>query len=101
MLFKDFKKAITLLQSCVELQNKCNGILNDSIFNEHNELITKLLVEIYNEYSVNYILNEWLCGNKSPIIFTNNEGVTVEVPIVSINELWKAMETYGNLKESI
>lgn len=95
MRFNEFKKIINLLKSCVQVQDNCKDILQQHIFEEHNELITLLLKKIYNEYSVDYILNEWLCGNKSPIIFTDNEGATIQIPMNTINELWKAMETYG------
>lgn len=95
MLFKEFKNIVTLLKNCVDTQNKCVNILYPAVFEEHNILISALLKQIYNEYSVEYILSEWLCGNKSPIIFTNNEGVVVEIPINTVRDLWKAMETYG------
>ena len=48
---------------------------------------------------MNYILNEWLCGNKNPIKFKSNEGVEVDIPLNTIHDLWKAMETYGTTKE--
>lgn len=95
MLFKDFKNIVELLKASVKAQEKCRDILQPSIFEEHNELITALLLQLYNEYAVTYILNEWLCGNKTPIIFTNNEGTTVEIPMNTVRELWKAMEAYG------
>ena len=95
MLLKDFKKVISLLLNCSDMQKKCDEVIQPYIFDKHGELITLLLKEIYNEHSVNYILNEWLCGNKSPILFTSNNGVSVEVPINTVKELWQAMETYG------
>jgi len=93
--FKDFREIIKLLKGCVAVQDKCSEVLQPQVFEDHNLLITALLKQIYNDYAVNYILNEWLCGNKSPIIFTNNEGVTIQIPMRTVQELWKAMETYG------
>ena len=95
MLFKDFKNIVELLKASVKEQEKCRDIIQPQVFEEHNQLITALLKQLYNEYSVNYILNEWLCGNKSPIIFTDNDGNTTQIPMKTVNELWKAMEAYG------
>lgn len=97
MRYNDFKNIVNLLRESVKQQDNCKDILQPHIFEEHNELITALLKQIYNDYAVNYILNEWLCGNKSPIVFTSNEGTTVEIPMNTIRDLWKAMETYGEL----
>ena len=95
MLFKDFKNIVELLKASVKEQEKCKDIIQPQVFEEHNQLITALLKQLYNEYAVDYILNEWLCGNKSPILFTDNSGNTVQIPMKTMNELWKAMETYG------
>ena len=74
MLFKDFKNIVELLKASVKEQEKCRDIIQPQVFEGHNQLITALLKQLYNEYAVDYILNEWLCGNKSPRIFTDNEG---------------------------
>ena len=95
MLFKDFKNIVELLKASVKEQEKCRDIIQPQVFEGHNQLITALLKQLYNEYAVNYILNEWLCGNKSPIIFTDNDGNTTQIPMKTVNELWKAMEAYG------
>ena len=95
MLFKDFKNIVELLKASVKEQEKCRYIIQPQVFEEHNQLITALLKQLYNEYAVDYILNEWLCGNKSPIIFTDNDGNTTQIPMKTVNELWKAMEAYG------
>ena len=95
MLFKDFKNIVELLKDCAKEQEKCRDIIQPQVFEEHNQLITALLKQLYNEYAVDYILNEWLCGNKSPIIFTDNDGNTTQIPMKTVNELWKAMEAYG------
>ena len=95
MLFKDFKNIVELLKASVKEQEKCRGIIQPQVFEGHNQLITALLKQLYNEYAVDYILNEWLCGNKSPIIFTDNDGNTTQIPMKTVNELWKAMEAYG------
>ena len=95
MLFKDFKNIVELLKASVKEQEKCRDIIQPQVFEGHNQLITALLKQLYNEYAVDYILNEWLCGNKSPIIFTDNDGNTTQVPMKTVNELWKAMEAYG------
>ena len=95
MLFRDFQEIIKLLQGCADTQSKCAGILYPSVFEEHNILISTLLKQVYTEHSVEYILNEWLCGNKNPIVFTSNRNVTREIPIATEHDLWKAMETYG------
>lgn len=99
MYYKDFKEIIDLLKACVKEQEKCKDIIQPQVFEEHNLLITALLKQIYNEYAVNYILNEWLCGNKSPILFTDNNGTTVQTPMGTMKELWKAMEAYGELNK--
>ena len=95
MLFRDFQEIIKLLQGCANVQNRCEGILSPSVFEEHNILISTLLKQVYNEHSVEYILNEWLCGNRNPIVFTNNKNVSRDVQITTEHDLWKAMETYG------
>lgn len=95
MLFKDFKNIVELLKSSVKEQEKCRDIIQPQVFEEHNQLITALLKQLYNEYAVDYILNEWLCGNKNPILFTDNDGNTTQIPMRTVNELWKAMEVYG------
>ena len=95
MLFKDFKNIVELLKASVKEQEQCRDIIQPQVFEGHNQLITALLKQLYNEYAVDYILNEWLCGNKSPIIFTDNDGNTTQVPMKTVNELWKAMEAYG------
>ena len=97
MHYNDFKNIVNLLKESVRQQDKCKDIIQPQIFEEHNMLITALLKQLYNDYAVDYILNEWLCGNKSPIIFTDNEGNTMQVPMNSVRDLWKAMETYGEL----
>ena len=95
MLFKDFKNIVELLKASVKEQEKCRDIIQPQVFEGHNQLITAFLKQLYNEYAVDYILNEWLCGNKSPILFTDNDGNTTQVPMKTVNELWKAMEAYG------
>ena len=95
MLFKDFKNIVELLKASVKEQEKCRDIIQPQVFEEHNQLITALLKQLYNEYAVNYILNEWLCGNKSPILFTDNDGNITQIPMKTVNDLWKAMEAYG------
>lgn len=95
MLFKDFKNIVELLKASVKEQEKCRDIIQPQVFGEHNQLITALLKQLYNEYAVDYILNEWLCGNKSPILFTDNDGNATQIPMKTVNELWKAMEAYG------
>ena len=95
MLFKDFKNIVELLKASVKEQEKCKDIIQPQVFEEHNQLITALLKQLYNEYAVDYILNEWLCGNKSPILFTDNDGNTTQIPMKTVNDLWKAREADG------
>ena len=95
MLFRDFKNIVELLKASVKEQEKCRDIIQPQVFEKHNQLITALLKQLYNEYAVDYILNEWLCGNKSPILFTDNDGNTTQIPMNTVNELWKAMEANG------
>lgn len=96
MLYKDFKNIVDLLKRAVRVQDRCKDILQPNLFDEHNQLITELLLQLYNKYAVTYVLNEWLCGNKNPIIFTDNEGNTIETPMNTVHELWNAMEVYGS-----
>ena len=100
MHYNDFRNIINLLKESVKQQDKCKDIIQPQIFEEHNMLITALLKQLYNDYAVDYILNEWLCGNKSPIIFTDNNGNTVQIPMNSVHDLWKAMEAYGELDKN-
>lgn len=95
MLFRDFKNIVELLKASVKEQEKCRDIIQPQVFEEHNQLITALLKQLYSEYAVDYILNEWLCGNKSPILFTDNDGNTTQIPMNTVNELWRAMGAYG------
>ena len=98
MLFRDFQHIVRLLEQCVQLQKGSEGYINPYLFNTHNELITALLEQVYNKDAIEYILNEWLCGNTTPIMLKTNEGVEVEIPVKSLQQLWKAMETYGTNK---
>ena len=98
MLYRDFRHVIELLQQCAHTQRECSKYINPQVFDDHTELITTLMKQVYNEASVTIILDKWLCGDHSPVVFTDNKGITVETPIESVKELWKAMETYGSHK---
>lgn len=98
MLFRDFQRIVRLLEQCGQLQKDGEGFIDPYLFNTHNELITALLEQVYNKTAIDYILNEWLCGNTAPIMLTTNDGVEVEIPVKNLQQLWKAMETYGTIQ---
>lgn len=96
MKFKDFKKIYNTLVECHDKMEKYYNVLKiDEVWNEHNEAITLLLEQIYEKTAVNYVLNEWLDGNRSPITYKDNEtGNIIEVPLNTLEDLWRAMESY-------
>lgn len=98
MLFKDFKEIITLLQDCDKVMSESYNVVRPELFEKHNTLISVLLTQVYGKESVDFILNEWLCGNKSPVILTQDDGTKVSIPVKSLSDLWKAMEQFRKIK---
>lgn len=96
MKFKDFKKIYETLVICHSKMEKYYDVLKiDEVWNEHNEAITLLLEQIYEKTAITFILDEWLDGNRSPITYKDREtGAVIEVPLNTLEDLWKAMETY-------
>lgn len=96
MLYKDFEEVVGLLKQCEKNMVTSRDYINIDIFDAHNNLITKLLSLEYSWVTVQYILDEWLRGNKSSITFTpEGSQDSVEVPCKTVSDLWKAMEAFG------
>ena len=94
MLYKEFSNVIRLLKQCKTVMDGSAMYVRDDLFMYHNELITALLCNVYEKPAVDFVFNQWLCGNRSPVIFTDTDGNTIEQPIDTVRELWRAMECY-------
>lgn len=99
MLYKDFKKIIELIQDCHKIQDKSSDFITSATWNKHNELIISLLIQIYNEAAVEYILNEWLLGHRNPVTFEHPKThIVEELPLETEKDLWHVMERFKNEK---
>lgn len=92
MKFESFKQVIKDLKESHEVASMLYDFIRPEVFESHNRLIVNLLDEIYGEYITSYILYEWLSGNKSPVVYTGNDGVQVTYPVKTVYDLWKVME---------
>lgn len=92
MKFESFKQVIKDLKESHEVASMLYDFIRPEVFESHNRLIVNLLDEIYGEYITSYILYEWLSGNKSPVVYTGNDGVQVTYPVETVYDLWKVME---------
>lgn len=97
MKYNKFCEVVRLLKECREVMDNTENIINPELFSPHNELITLLLKECYNFAALTCIMDRWLFGNKETVIFTDNDGNEILIPIKSTYELWHAMEQYGRL----
>lgn len=97
MKYNKFCEVVRLLKECKEVMDGTKNIINPDVFVCHNELITMLLKECYNFAALTMIMDKWLFGDKSPVIFIDNDGNEITIPINSTLDLWNAMENYGKL----
>lgn len=96
MKFNNFKRIMNDIEKCQKLENRYYNILKiDAVWNDHNTVISDLLIEIYGQPAVDYILYEYLSGNKSPITITDDKTGEVTVqPLNTLKDLWHAMEKH-------
>lgn len=92
MKYKQFAKVIKYLKESSKLLEDTYNIIRPEVFEKHNQLITLLLEEIYGEFVVCFIIDEWLRGNKSPIVFNSDDGTRIEKSINTLQDLWKISE---------
>lgn len=100
MSFKKFQQLIEYLRGYHETVDSVGNILQPHIMENPSRLISFLLIEIYGEHAVSYVLDEYLRGNRTPVVFKKN-GVSVSEPCSSIKELWVLMEKLKSPGEKI
>ena len=98
MKYNKFCEVVRLLKECREVMDNTENIINPELFSSHSELITLLLKECYDFSALTMIMDKWLFGNKAPVVFIDNDGNEILIPINSTHDLWNAMEQYGRLR---
>ena len=78
--------------------------VSPEFFDVFYELIEKLMDTVfYNYYTrngIDYVLYEWLYGNKSPITITEDNGDVVKFELNSIKDVYDVMEKYFRLTKN-
>lgn len=95
MKFERFKYLVSGLKACYDKMDKYYNVLKiDEVWDDFNKMITFLLEEVYQPQAIEYILDEWLRGNKEPIRYKLEDGTELEKPVSTLRQLWSVMETY-------
>lgn len=91
---EQFKDMVALLQETFKVSSKAGKYIKSSVFSPFDKLIMMLLGNIYEQEAIQFILFEWLNGNKSPLTVPIDEQTTVVYPLNTVEDLYKAMEIY-------
>jgi hypothetical protein len=105
MKFELFNDIVTKWKNANEFQDKVMKVkVSPEFFDVFYELIEKLMdtvfYDCYTRNGIDYVLYEWLYGNKSPVTITEDNGDVVKVELNTIKDVYDVMEKYFQITKN-
>ena len=77
-----------------ETKSKAGKDIKQSVFTPFDKLIMIYLSDIYMQDAIQFILFEWLAGNKSALRVPIDTDIVVTYPLETVEDLYTVMELY-------